>query len=84
MPYGISNSPASFQRLMDDVLRNLIGPECWIFIDDALIVSDTVQEHARRLGNVLERFQKANLQLQPSKCVFAGVISRLYFVRQGD
>jgi Reverse transcriptase (RNA-dependent DNA polymerase). len=32
MPYGISDSPASFQRLMDRVLRNLIGPESWIFI----------------------------------------------------
>lgn len=71
MPYGISNSPASFQRLMDNVLRNLIGPECWIFIDDVLIFSDTVEEHARRLSNVLGRFEKANLQLQPSKCDFA-------------
>jgi hypothetical protein len=71
MPYGISNSPASFQRLMDNILRNLIGPECWIFIDDVLIFSDTVEEHARILSNVLERFEKANLQLQPSKCVLA-------------
>jgi hypothetical protein len=71
MPYGISNSPASFQRLIDNVMRNLIGPECWIFIDDVLIFSDSVEEHARRLSNALERFEKANLQLQPSKCVFA-------------
>ena len=71
LPYGISNSPASFQRLMDNVLRNLIGPECWIFIDDLLIFSNTIEEHARRISNVLERFEKANLQLQPTKCVFA-------------
>jgi hypothetical protein len=71
MPYGISNSPAGFQSLMNNVLRNLIGPECWIFIDDDLIFSDTVEEHARKLSNVLERFQKVILQLQHSKCVFA-------------
>jgi hypothetical protein len=49
----------------------LTGAECWIFIDDVLIFSDTVEEHARRLRRVLERFQKANLQLEPSKCVSA-------------
>ena len=36
-----------------------------------LIYSDTVEEHAKRLANVFERFKKANLQLQPEKCAFA-------------
>ena len=71
LPYGLCNSPASFQRLMDLVLRNLIGHEAWVFIDDVLIYSDTVEEHAKRLANVFERFKKANLQLQPEKCAFA-------------
>jgi hypothetical protein len=52
-------------------LRNLIGHEAWVFIDDVLIYSDTVAEHAKRLANVFERFRKANLQLQPEKCAFA-------------
>ena len=33
--------------------------------------SDTVQEHAKRLSHVFERIRRANLQLQPEKCVFA-------------
>jgi hypothetical protein len=45
---------------MDIVLRNLIGHEAWVFIDDVLIYSDTVEEHAKRLANVFERFRKAN------------------------
>jgi Reverse transcriptase (RNA-dependent DNA polymerase). len=49
MPYGISNNPASFQRWMHSVLRNLIGPEYRIFIDDYSIFSETVQKHANRL-----------------------------------
>jgi len=31
LPYGLSNSPASFQRLMDVVLRDLVGTECYLF-----------------------------------------------------
>jgi hypothetical protein len=71
LPFGLSNSPASFQRLMDVVLKELKGTECWIFLDDVIIYSDTIEEHARRLEHVLQRFEKANLLLQPTKCVFA-------------
>jgi hypothetical protein len=56
---------------MDVVLKNLTGTECWIFIDDLIIFSDTIEEHACRLEHVLERFEKANLKLQPGRCVFA-------------
>jgi hypothetical protein len=53
---------------MDRVLRNFTGPVCWSFIDDVLIFIDTVEEHARCLRHVLERFEKAHMQLEPSKC----------------
>jgi hypothetical protein len=71
LPYGWSNSPSIFQRLMDVVLKNLVGTECWVFIDNAIIFSKSAEEHAQRLENMLQRFDKANLQLQPEKCVFA-------------
>ena len=71
LPYGLANSPASFQRLMDLVLRDLVGNECYVFIDDVIVYGNTIQEHASRLSHVLERFDRANLQLQPGKCVFA-------------
>jgi hypothetical protein len=53
--YGQSNSPASFQRLMDFVLRDLVGTECYVFIDDVIIFGNTIEEHAARLFHVLER-----------------------------
>jgi hypothetical protein len=71
LPFGPSNSPANFQRLMDTVLRNLIGVECYVYLDDLIIFSSTAEEHARRLENVFQRFEEANLQLHPGKCVFA-------------
>jgi hypothetical protein len=69
LPYGLSNSPPSFQRLMDVVLRNLTGELCFVFIGEILVFADTIG-HARRLDKVLQRFVKANL-LQPGKCTFA-------------
>ena len=50
---------------MDLVLKNLTGMECWVFIDDVIVYSDTPEEHPKRLSDVFERFRRANLQLQP-------------------
>jgi len=52
-------------------LRDLIGVECWVFIDDIIIFSRSIEEHAQRLGNVLQSFEATNLQLRPGKCVIA-------------
>ena len=65
LPFGLSNNPSNFQGLMDAVLKNLAGTECWVFIDDVIIFSSTAEEHARRLENVLRRFDETNLQLHP-------------------
>jgi hypothetical protein len=43
LPYGLSNSPASFQRLMDLVLRDLTGTEYFTFIYDILIFANDIQ-----------------------------------------
>jgi len=53
------------------VLKDLVGTECWVFIDDVIIFSRSVQEHAQRLENVLQKFDNSNLKLHSGKCVFA-------------
>jgi hypothetical protein len=63
LPYDLSNSPASFQILMDVVLMNLTGELCFVFIDNVLLFADTIEEHAHRLDEVLQRFEKANMLL---------------------
>jgi len=55
---------------MDLVLNDLIGNELHAFVDD-VIFSETAEEHAARLENVLERLNKVNLQLHPQKCTIA-------------
>jgi hypothetical protein len=56
---------------MDLVLRDLVGNECYAFIDDVIIFGNTIEEHASRLSHILERFERTNLQLQRAKCKFA-------------
>ena len=56
---------------MDAVLKDLVGTECWEFIDDIIVYSKSAEKHAERLENVFGRFEEANLQLHPGKCVFA-------------
>jgi hypothetical protein len=56
---------------MDTILKNLIWTECFIYLDDLIIFSRTAEEHASRLDNILRRFEEANLQLHPGKCIFA-------------
>jgi hypothetical protein len=53
---------------MDVVLKDLVGSECYVFMDDIVVLSRTAEEHALRLENVLERFHRASLQLHPGKC----------------
>ena len=55
---------------MGNVLKNLVGTECWIFIDD-VVYPTSAEEHALRLENVLTRFEEANLKLHHGKYAFA-------------
>lgn len=70
LPFGLVNAPATFQRLMDRLLFELKGEECFVYLDDIIIFSETFDEHCTRLGNVLERLRAANLKVNLEKCAF--------------
>ncbi|CAL9702845.1 unnamed protein product [Knipowitschia caucasica] len=71
MPMGLSNSPATFQRMMELVLRGLPWHTCLVYLDDILIFSRTFEDHLGHLGEVLTRIDLAGLRLNSSKCHFA-------------
>ena len=68
MAFGLTNAPATFQRLMEACMGELHLKECLIFLDDILIFSKTFEEHLSRLEGVFSRLKKHNLKLKPSKC----------------
>ncbi|VDI15882.1 Hypothetical predicted protein [Mytilus galloprovincialis] len=68
---GLSSSPASFQLLMDKVLKGLTFKSCLCYLDDILIASETFDQHIEDLRNVFQRLSNAGLKLGPKKCTFA-------------
>ena len=68
MPFGLKKAAATFQRLMDLTLTELIGTELFVYLDDIVINANTLEEHKIEFNNLAERLRKANLHLQPDKC----------------
>ncbi len=53
MPFGLCNAPATFQRLMEQVLRGLQWEIPVLYMDDIIVFGDTVKTHLQQLGDVL-------------------------------
>ena len=70
LPFGLTNAPAAFMRLMNNVLRPLIGVSCLAFLDDLIIFSKTEEDHLRHVEEVLTALSAANLKVKLSKCSF--------------
>ncbi|XP_043285557.1 uncharacterized protein [Venturia canescens] len=70
MPFGLKNAPATFQRLMDLVLKGLQGNELFVYLDDIVIYARSLDEHNSKFKKLAERLRNANLTLQTDKCEF--------------
>lgn len=68
MPFGLKNAPATFQRLMDLVLTGMQGNEIFVYLDDIVLYSSSLTEHAIKFEKLATRLRQANLKLQPDKC----------------
>ena len=72
MPFGLCNTPVTFQRqrLMQNTLEELNLTYCIIYLDDVIVFGHSVKEHLEPLCIVFECFRELNLKLKPSKCSF--------------
>ena len=66
--FGLTNAPAVFQRGMNKVLADL--PFVLVYLEDILVSSKSVEEHAEHLKQVLARLRKPKLYAMMSKCFF--------------
>lgn len=71
LPMGLINSPATFQRLMDNVLMGLKDELCLVYLDDVIIPSSNLIGQSERIRKVFDKLRAANLTIQLEKCQFA-------------
>ncbi len=72
MAFGMRNAPATFQRLMREVLSGVT--DCEAYLDDIVIYSSTWRDHVEKLNCVFDRLAAANLTLNLAKCDFAKAV----------
>lgn len=71
MFFGLTNSPATFQTLMNSIFADLIARGVVaVYLDDILIFTEDLDEHRRLVREVLQRLEQHDLYLRPEKCEF--------------
>ena len=71
MFFGLTNSPATFQAMMNDLLRDIVVEEkVAVFIDDMMIVTETEEGYDEIVEEVLRRLEENNLFIKLEKCVW--------------
>ena len=69
MYFGLTNSPATFQAMMNDLFRDLINQgDTATFIDNILVATDTEEGHDKLVEEMLRRLEKNDLFVKPEKC----------------
>jgi len=69
MFFGLKNSPAIFQAMMNELLRDLINTgKVAVFIDDVIVETETEEEHDELVVEVIKRLEENDLYVKPEKC----------------
>jgi len=71
MFFGMTNSPATFQAMMNEILRDLVNEgKVTAFVDDMLVGTETEEGHDEIMEEVLRRLEKNDLYVKPEKCMW--------------
>ena len=69
-PFGLTNLPSQWTRLMTTIFQPLIGKNVVVYLDDILIYSESCEQHAQDIKEVFDLLRKHKLYLHPTKCAF--------------
>ena len=70
MPFGIAAAPATFQKLMNQVLGDLNGQIAQVYLDDIIIFSKTRDDHIKHIESVFKKIEESGLKIKQEKCHF--------------
>ncbi len=70
LQFGLVNAPAVFQALVNDVLRDMLNIFVFVYLDDILIFSPSLQVHVQHVRRVLQRLLENRLFVKAEKCMF--------------
>ena len=70
LPFGLKNAPSAFQSYVNKMLEGLLFKTCCIYIDDLICFSETFDQHLKDLDEIMQRIEKHNMKLNPTKCQF--------------
>ena len=68
LPFGLTSAPATFQRLMEQVVHGLHWKTLLLYLDNIIVIGPDFETHLARLGEVLGWLRGAGLKLKPAKC----------------
>ncbi|MBW0466378.1 hypothetical protein O181_006093 [Austropuccinia psidii MF-1] len=70
IPFGLTNAPASFQNLVNDIFYDLLNIYVVVYLDEIMVFSKTEEEHITHVSTVLSILRANNLFAKASKCLF--------------
>lgn len=70
MPFGLTNAPATFQAMVNEVLREYLDVFVVVYLDDILVYSESEAEHIQHVRKVLQKLSEHNLYVKLEKCRF--------------
>ncbi|MBW0490620.1 hypothetical protein O181_030335 [Austropuccinia psidii MF-1] len=70
MSFDLTNAPASFQNLVNDIFADFLDIFVVVYLDDIMVFSSSEEEHVKHVASVLQRLRDNNLFSKASKCVF--------------
>ena len=78
MPFGLRNTEATYQRLVNGMFKDLIGKSIEVYVDDMLVKPKMTGDHIEHLNKMFNIIRKYCMKLNPLKCAFGVEVRKIF------